>query len=150
MECKQTLEELYENSLSYMSKDLMTHLQACKSCESEYLKIQRLEGAFLRADRQVVKSSNFVRNFSVAFAVSCLFYIQSLQGVQYSEVQLQEDSIYQIAMLTLDEELDGYNVEEDGNFIAFDYLISEEESLDIYDYALTEIENKLYNDTNEG
>ncbi|PCJ18801.1 MAG: hypothetical protein COB02_10230 [Candidatus Cloacimonadota bacterium] len=151
MKCETILEKLYESSLNDMSNDLMTHLKVCKSCEQEYLKIQRLEMSFLKADKKEKKASNFIRNLSIATAAFCMFYFQPNE-IEKS-VNIKEDMYVMILDEIVDEDDAIFNkfyldaIDYEINTFETDFGLVEE---NIYDYALTTIENKLYNDLLEG
>lgn len=155
MKCENITNELYETSLAHMGPELINHLQSCKACEDEYLKIKRLEQGFLNADKKVRKSSNMARNLSVAMAVTCVL---AFQGLFEDKVSLESPQDFtQIAYAHAIDETESFLSEDvydidflmDSSFEEVDQSYDDSD-FDVYDYAITAIETTIYNDALEG
>ncbi|MCO4783966.1 MAG: hypothetical protein KC646_16685 [Candidatus Cloacimonetes bacterium] len=155
MKCENFISELYESSLSHLSEGLTKHLQGCASCEKEYLKIKRLESGFLNADKVTNKPSNMIRNFSVAMAVTCVLFFQG--AFEKVEVQSSFFDTTEIALAHAIEETESlisdqiYDIDftVESSF-SEEYYFDEGNDFDVYDFAITTIENNVYNNTLEG
>ncbi|MCJ8345721.1 hypothetical protein MJH12_09285 [bacterium] len=151
MKCEKIVQELYESSLSHMSNDLMAHLQSCDACEQEYLKIQKLERTFLQADKRPVKKSNILRNLSVATAVVCLLAFQSSNDEE-DFPSIEKDQIM-IALHHASDETENilnldyfdFDMSEDQEF-DIEYPLDDSNEFDVYDFALSAIEDQMATD----